>query len=719
MAASTLAGTPGMASSVRPGVTGDMSEQWVPFTCTLDCGSRCALLGRVVDGRLTRIDTPSGADDVRMPRLVPCARGRAQRRWLTDPNRVGTPWVRSDGELKRASWDAALDYVAAELVRVRDVWGAPAILFASGAGSGGGRGFSGASAAARLFSHWASVTHTTGNLSHHCASWVEQLMLGQEVSANDRVTLLDAQMVVLWGNNPADTHMSPYTEHYLRLARDRGTLVVLIDPRLSDSGALADVWLPVRPGTDVALVAAIVFLLESWGAVDDNFLSTCTTGYDLYRDYVLGHADGVPKTPFWASELTELPVERIEWLAQQFVARRPTTILPGWGPQRAQYGEQFHRAMITLACATGNVGLAGGALPGVGNGFGTLQLPNLPYGPYRAARALHNGSWAQALLADALNPPIRLAFISASNLINRSSDTNACIRALAGLETTIVLDPFMTPTARRASVVLPIKTDLERTDIIASWGNGDGPFSGQQVAVSPDEAQSDYWVCSELARRLGIGDAYTGNKTEIEWLAAWRAAPTPDLAALDNLGVVRRERATHIALAEFRANPAGHPLPTQSGLIELASYTALEAGLPLVAEYMPWDRDDAGAGYPLHLLTPHHKLRANSCHGGNPWLRKIDAQAVWLNQRDAAARGIATGDVAEVRSERGVVRLPAYVTERIMPGVVCIPQGAWFAPDEGGCDRGGSANVLTSLDLTPSGGPTTHSVRVEVTSVAD
>jgi len=692
-----------------------LSEQWIPFTCTLDCGSRCELLGLVRDGRLVRIDTSAGLDPLDRPRLIPCARGRAQRRWLSAENRVGTPWMRSaTGELVRASWQAALDAVAAELVRVREQWGAEAIMLATGAGSGGGRGFSGASAAARLFSHWAAVTQTVGNLSHHSATWVEMNMLGQEVPADDRATLLASRLIVLWGNNPADTRMGPNTEHYIRLARDRGAQVVLIDPRLSDSGALCDVWLPIRPGTDAALVAGLVYMLETWGAVDRAFLESHASGYEVYQSYVMGRSDAVPKTPAWASEITGLPVERIEWLAQQFAAVRPASILPGWGPQRALWGEQFHRAMITLACVTGNMGKPGAALPGVGVRNNRMQLPRLPYGEHRAARTLHNASWAQAISQGTLAPPIKLAFIAASNLVNRSSNTWACLRALQSLDTVVVLDPFMTPTAKLADIVLPINTDLERSDVVTGWGSDMHLFASQQVAETPDAARSDYWVCAEIAQRLGIGSVYTAGKTPDEWLAAWRSEPTDALAALDGQGVLRYDGALRVALADFCRDPGRHPLPTASGRIEICSEAAAQKGLPRVPSYVAAQPNPPEMALPLQLLTPHHKLRANSGHGGNPWLRQIDDQYLWINPRDATARGLVDGKRVRVRNALGVVECPARVTERIMPGVVCLPQGAWFSPDEQGVDQAGSANVLTSLDVTPTGGNTTHSVWVEV-----
>jgi anaerobic dimethyl sulfoxide reductase subunit A len=122
------------------------------------------------------------------------------------------------------------------------------------------------------------------------------------------------------------------------------------------------------------------------------------------------------------------------------------------------------------------------------------------------------------------------------------------------------------------------------------------------------------------------------------------------------------------------------------------------------------------AAYPLQLITPHSKLRSNSCLHANHWLQRVDPHAVWISARDAAARGIADGEQVEVCSEQGVIRLPAKVTERIMPGVVCVYQGTWYQPAADGVDEGGCANVLTSHRTSPTGGCATHSEWVEVRS---
>jgi hypothetical protein len=116
-------------------------------------------------------------------------------------------------------------------------------------------------------------------------------MLGGAAQSSDRAALLDSRLILLWGTNPAENHMSPNTDHFVAAARDRGARVILLDPRLSDSGVLADEWVPVRPGTDVALVAAMAYVMERDGLVDRDFLASHTTGYEAYRRYVLGTAD--------------------------------------------------------------------------------------------------------------------------------------------------------------------------------------------------------------------------------------------------------------------------------------------------------------------------------------------------------------------------------------------------------------------------------------------
>ncbi|MFH1568093.1 MAG: molybdopterin-dependent oxidoreductase, partial [Gemmatimonadota bacterium] len=689
------------------------------FTCTLDCGSRCELVACVEDGRLRRLDTPPGRPDTpERPRLVPCVRGRAHRRLQDAPERLRQP-LRRTGErgfdaFEPVSWDEALDEVAARLAEVRQRYGTAAVLQATGAGSVGGRGFSGGAAAVRFFSFWGPVTGTFGNASYHCSQVAAEWMLGGAVPASDRAALLDARLIILWGMNPAETWMTQNTPHFLAEARDRGARIVLIDPRYTDSAVLADQWIPIRPGTDAALAAALGYQLEAEGLVDTGFLGSHTTGYEAYRSYLLGAADGTPKTPAWAAAITGIPADDIRRLARDFGSSKPACLLPGWGPQRTRFGEQIARAWIALACMTGSVGVRGGGLASTGTRPGGIPGGALPRGPHAPGRFVSAAAWAAPILEGRLDPPLRMACIAASNLINRSPDTRANARALAALDYVVVVDPFFTPTARHADLVLPTCSDLERADLVGPWGNDTFLFHSHQALEPAGQTRTDFRIFAELARRLGFGDAYTGGKSEAEWLQQFLGAAHLDRQALA-AGLMRTDGPIRVGLADFRRDPAAHPLPTPSGRIELDNPQAAAVGLPTVPAYVA--DDGADAHHPLHLITPHSKLRANSCVHANPWLQEVDVHRAWLNPEDAAARGIADGDPVEVYNGRGTIALPAKVTPRIAPGVVCVYQGTWHRPRADGIDAGGCANTLTDHRLSPTGGFTTHSSRAQVRRV--
>jgi len=699
----------------------EQTTQHIPFTCTLDCGSRCELIAHVRDGDVVRVDTPAGrADTVTRPRLIPCTRGRAQGRARHARDRVLYPQrsvgPKGSGRFERITWQDALDEIADRLRDVRARQGTEAVLHATGAGAISGRGFSGSSASSRFFSHWGSVTGTTGGMSEHCASVAARWMLGGRVPGSDRATLIDSRLIIMWGMNPAETHMGPNTDHFIAQARDRGARVILIDPRYTDSAILADQWIPIRPGTDAALAAGIAYVLETEDLVDRGFVSSNVAGYEPYRRYLLGLEDGRPKTPDWAEQRTGIAAETITQLALAYGSTKPAALLPGWAPQRTLYGEQIARALIALACLSGNVGIPGGGLASVGTRSNIVPVGGLENGPNTPARHVYVGSWAKAILDKPLDPPITMAYIVASNLINRSPDTRANARALSELDFVVVHDPFLTPTARCADIVLPICTDLERADMVTSWGHDSHLFYNRQTATPAGEARTDYWVFAQLAERLGFGDAYTQGKSEAAWIETFLdpggGSHRWDAARLQRDGIIRQDGEPRTALSEFRADPAAHPLPTQSGKIEITNAVAQDYGLPPIPSYI--EIADEGQTHPLQLITPHYKFRSNSCLYAVPWLQRLEQHAVWINPQDAAARGITSGDRVEAFNQRGTVRLPAKITERIMPGVVCIYQGAWYSPGEDGVDVGGCANVLTTQRESPTGGFATHTTWVEV-----
>jgi len=408
----------------------------IPFTCTLDCGGRCQLQAVVQNGRLLRLDTPPNQQDtVDHPRLIPCVRGRAHRRLQQAPERVGVPrrrvGPRGAGQFEEISWEEALDEVAARMRQLEVQAAQESLLHIIGAGSGGGRGLNGLGSSRRFFSYWGRVTDTDGNMSNHAVSVAAEWMFGHVPSASERATLMEARLILLWGNNPAETHMGNNTAHYIASARDRGARVVLLDPRYTDSGVLADEWVPIRPGSDAAQAAAMAWVMETEGLCDRRWLEEYTAGYALYRDYVLGCSDGQPKTPEWAEPITGVSAETTRRLAREFATVKPACLLAGWGPQRATYGEQAARALMTLACLSGNVGLLGGGAGSKGTlSGGRPVMGGLPPGPWRPKRTLSIVTWAEDILEERLDPPCTMAYIVAGNVVNRSPNTLANIAAL-------------------------------------------------------------------------------------------------------------------------------------------------------------------------------------------------------------------------------------------------------------------------------------------------
>jgi anaerobic dimethyl sulfoxide reductase subunit A len=698
----------------------DTPLERIPFTCSIDCAARCELVAVVRDGQILRIDTPPGQVDTdEQPRLVPCLRGRGQRRLLTSPERLLHPLQRvgprGAGEFRRISWEQALDEVAERLADVAALHGHQAVMSLIGAGSLGGRGFSGREAARRFFSHWGPITGTNGHMSAWCANIANQWMLGGVRNAIPVPHLLDSRLILLWGMNPAENRHGANLAYYIAQARDAGAKVVLLDPRYTDSAVLADEWLPIRPGSDVALISAMIHEMIAHDAIDAAFVQSHTVGWDAYRGYILGEEDGQPKDAQWAAAITGLSADAIVVLTREYAAAKPALILAGLGPQRSRYGEQTERALITLATVSGNIGLRGGGMAHSGR-HTDVQLPmegliELPMGPHAPARWIRQENWGRFLLDGSLQPPLRLAYICAANAINRSSNTQGNIRALETLDTIIVQDPYLTPTARYADILLPICVDLERTDIIAGYGD---LYYNRQVVEPAGESRTDYWVLAQLARRLGFYEAFTQGLDEAGWVERILRGMGADGEALREDGVLRAPGAEVVDLAPFRADPLAHPLATPSGRVEIASETAVRHGLPLLPSYIENAPPDDTGTYPLYLVTPHYKLRANSTGYPNPWLLRLEPQRVWMNPVDAASRGIGDGDTVTVHNQYGAVRLPARVTERIKPGVVCIYQGAWYRPAADGVDEGGCANVLTGHGVSPTGGMAIHSERVEV-----
>ncbi len=736
------------------------------------------MIAHIRDGRIIRLDADDRSDSVAAPQLRACVRGRSYLRRQYHPDRLLTPLKRvgrrGGGEFRPISWEEALDTVASQMERVKREYGSSALFVPYGTGSY--NQLNGSHVARRLMNLYGGCLGIYNSYSWAATNLATPTVYGTLVTGNQRQDWLNAKYILMWGWNPAEMRDGTNSDYFIKLAHEAGARVVCIDPRHSlSAAALADEWIPIRPGTDTAMMSAMAYVMLTENLYDAEFVRTHCVGFDAeqmpvegaesYSDYILGTRDGTPKTPQWAEAITAVPAETIARIAREYATLKPSVLYQGYGMQRRAYGEQVVRAGCVLATIAGNVGVPGGWASGLG-----LQAPDggglwtvFPTGDNPVKAEIPVFLWTEACLrgkemtsadgirgADHLDNDIKLIYAVATNcLINQHADINRTAEILrdeSKVEFIAVQDNFLTPSGRFADIILPACTQFETWGVDDGWKYGDEVTLQPKLVEPPGECKSDYRICAELAERLGIGEAFTEGRDEKAWvdfcLGEFRRLRFPELPTLDefieqNLGAwTRPAHKPAIAFADFRANPEKYPLKTPSGKIEIFSKQLFDLNnpeeIPPIPKYIQeWESpfqnapaavpggEDAALSreYPLQAIGHHTLHRVHSTHDNNDWLEEAFPQRVFTNPIDASARGIKDGDEVKVYNQRGALILPCRITPRILPGVIDIPQGAWYEPDKEGVDHGGCVNVLTSHRWTPFAfGTAQHTIMVEIES---
>ena len=736
--------------------------------CSVNCGSRCALRLHVRDNEVYWVETDNTGEDVYGDHQVrACLRGRSIRRRINHPDRLNYPMKRvgkrGEGKFERITWDEALDTIAASLKDVVANYGNEAVYINYSSGIVGGnitRSSPYASLVARLMNCYG------GFLSHYGTYSTAQIACAMPYTygsndGNSTSDIENTKLVVMFGNNPAETRMSGGgITYYLEQARERSNArMIVIDPRYTDTAAgREDEWIPIRPGTDAALVAGIAWVLIDENLVDQPFLDKYCVGYDEktlpegapsnghYKAYILGQGDDhTAKTPEWASRITGIPADRIVKLAREIGSAKPAYICQGWGPQRQANGELTSRAIAMLPILTGNVGINGGN-SGARESTYTITIERMPLPDNPVKTQISCFSWTDAIARgpemtalrdgvrgkDKLDVPIKFIWNYAGNtLINQHSDINKTHDILqdeSKCEMIVVIDNFMTSSAKYADIVLPDLMTVEQEDIIPNdyAGNMGYLIFLQPVTAPKFERKPIYWIMSEVAKRLGpdIHQKFTEGRTQEQWLQylyAKMLEKDPKLPSYDELkkrGIYKRKdpNGHFVAYKKFRENPEANPLKTPSGKIEIYSSKLAEIAatwelekdetispLPVYAStFDGWDAPER-ARFPLQLFGFHFKARTHSSYGNVDVLKAACRQEVWLNPVDAEKRGIKNGDTVRVFNDRGEVRIEAKVTPRIMPGVSAMGQGAWHDANMSGdrVDHGSCINTLTTHRPSP------------------
>lgn len=684
-------------------------------------------------------------------------------------------WLSGDGGSQRnddrfvsVSWDQATELAARELTRVRSAHGNGSIFGGSYGWASAGRFHHAQSQLRRLLNLVGGCVTQRDTYSHAAAEVLLPHVTGmtnrafQDQMTSWPVVAEHCELLVAFGGisgRTAQITSSGTSRHevtdWLNRAALNGMSIINISPQRSDMAETPSAeWLSIRPGTDTALMLALCHELIANDRHDDAFLSRYTSGSDAFHGYLIGTQDGQPKTAEWAAPLCDIDVLAIRALAAQ-MANAKTMIAVNWGLQRAHHGEQPLWAGLALAAMLGGIGQPGqgfafgyGSTTPVGRPNRLIPWPSVPQGKNPITDFIPVARIADMLLKAGQSylyngrsrtyPDIRLVWWAGGNPFHHHQDLNRLEQAWQVPETVIVQDHSWTATARRADIVLPATTPLEREDIMVN--RRDLALIYMSRTIPPvGEALDDFEILRRVARKLGVEEAFTENRSAKDWLrhlwSGCRQAADgyghclPDFDVFADLGRVDlpTDDDPRIQFSHFVSNPVAHPLATESGRITLHNQTIEAMNLVDCPGHPVWRQpfESLIEAKPdeLHLLSgqPGPRLHSQLDRGQEAQAAKVAGrEPCTMHPSAAAERGIADGDIVRLFNARGACLAGARLSEDIRTDCIWLATGAWFDPQTINGERlevHGNPNVLTcdqgSSDLSQGNIAHTALVRVE------
>ena len=661
------------------------------------CQGACDVEVDIEDGHIAKVRA-----DKDSPRGRVCPRAARTAEALYGKERILHPMIREgkrgEGRLRQATWDEALDR-AAELIRgVVDAHGARAFATYFGRGILGtpvARLQKGAEAfAGRLGSPNDTSCSSICNLSANTI--VPQTTFGLAT----RQMLFDiehADVIVCWGKNPASDEGPRILLKRIKAARERGARLIVVDPRRTGIGELADWWVPVRPGSDGALALALLKVIVAEGRYDEGFVRDFTLGFDELAAYLDTLSLEV------LSRQCGIPVDDIRRLADILASTTRAPLVFYTGIEYQASALRNARAIWTLWAITGKLDAEGGVFFRM-KGVKTMAGNRLAEGAeepigYREFplfyRYMKQGEFIRfphAVLED--DPyPVRGLLVTGGSPSTTFPDSATWKRAYAKLECLIAIDRFYTEECRWADVVLPAASLFETPRL--AFGP-DGAFVRDLVVEPAGEARNDVLIMAGIAERLGTDEGLPHSEAELrEWMVAGAVTPYTDMWTR---AVPEDAEFCKYASGTLRAD--GRPgFPTPSGKFEIKSTVLEELGIEPLPKYTDI-RDFMGEPeeeWPFLLSTGARDDARMGAFGANiPGIAKLDDPHVEICAEDAAELGIADENRVRVSTRYGSLTVPARIAG-MARGAVHLPHGggsAYMAP----AWRDGNCNDLASLD---------------------
>lgn len=652
---------------------------------------------------------------------------------------------RSDDSFVEVSWEKAIQLAADEVARVAQDYGNGAIFGGSYGWSSAGRLHHAQTQMRRFLTLAGGYVSSRDTYSHAAAEVLLPHVFGMGMREyQDDLTSFSqiekhCETLLCFGGISARTAQVTSAgtsrhdmESWIERIASSGTQIISVSPQQSDFKLADSEHISIRPGTDLALILALSCEIAMSGQANEDFLTRCTSGWPEYRAYLVGEIDGTAKSAQWAAKLCGINASVIQQLANRLVSTR-SMISITWALQRADHGEQPLWAAIALACIVGQIGKPGG---GFAFGYGCMaalgrpkKLVNWP--SVRKPKNPISDFIPVARVADMLlqpggryvyngeqrtYPDIKLIYWTGGNPFHHHQDLNRLNAAWCKPETIIVNEHSWTATARRADIVLPATTPLERSDIMMN--RRDPTLLFMSPVFEPlGKSKDDFEIFRLLSKRLGFEEAFTEERTPDDWLlflwqqsqqvAAQSGFSLPDFETFKMTGRfdVPQSNKDNDFLDEYVADPHAFPLRTESGRITLFNETIAAMALEDCPGHPTWLEPEESLlnaeTDELHLISgqPETRLHSQNDRGTESVGSKIQKrEPATIHSNCAAKRGLAAGDIVRIYNKRGACLAGIQINDGIREDCISLATGAWFDPQIIGGRRlevHGNPNVLT------------------------
>ncbi len=816
-AAASMAGIAGLTGCATANVSSTSGEteqkpqgEWKTGACMYNCSceaSRCLLRVYVEDGVPLAIESDYyDEDSVETPQRRACARGYAQISNMLSPARIKYPmkrkgWspenpngqMRGKDEWERISWEEALSIVAEQTKKIYEKYGPRGILIPAFVYN---VWFYFDASVSNFFAMGGAVVASFGSCSKGSWQAPSIFMTGMRYAAPDMLSVMKSDLHIMFGCNWAHNKAGNIT-FQIQQAKENGAEIICIDPWLNPTAqAIADEWIPIKPGTDTAFILGACYHQIQNNLFDQAYLDKYCSGFDAehmpegapkeenFKDYVLGTYDGQPKTPEWAEKISGVPASKIREFAEKIHATKNVNFFAGQSTSKIPAGEMICQAFYTLALMHGGIGAEGNYMSWIGHnehGWSAARYAsagdacnplkqNLPNSldPAWLANTIDfkaikdNSAWDALELSELWQSvldgeygrdiwpggkrklDVHMIYAGGwGNFLNSMPNTNAAIEAFRRMDFVVVGDPYFSPTAQHADIILPIASRWEKGN--TAWqSTSDTVYWADKVLEPLFESRSETLIATQLAEALGLNAKEVNPLTDEERtyyslkdmtylkdVATKESAPVLTITKEDlaEIGVegetqegimsvsdfikkgfykVERKQGdplTYFPFKDFYDDPVNAPLATTSGKFEIYSPALAtfvnDIGFSTIAPIAKWQYNEKqGVGaqtdeFPLLLWTPHSLRRAHTCNDTSLSLREAFPQECFMSPVDAEARGIKSGDTVLMTSPHGKVLRPAKVLATVAPGAVALQDGAWTQIDEEtGIDLGGNPNIL-------------------------